>query len=104
MTIQYRRNIAVATLAGAIFCASALLLAADDPEEFSTWSAPANVGATINSTASEQGVSISKDGLSLYFVSDRPGGLGGLDVYVSHRASVNDDWEEVVNLGPRINT
>jgi WD40-like Beta Propeller Repeat len=104
MTIQYGKNIAVAMLAGAAFCTSALLLGADDPEQFSPWSTAVNAGSPPNSSATEQGVSISKDGLSLYFISDRPGGYGGLDIYVSHRLSVNDAWGEAMNLGPRINT
>src|SRR3989338_10571982 len=45
----------------------------------------------------------SKTGLSLYFGSDRPGGFGGLDIWVSQRASLDDPWGTPQNLGPRIN-
>jgi len=68
------------------------------------WSAPVNLGSAINSTASEQQPAISPDGLSLYFTSNRPGGLGGFDMYVSQRASVFDPWGPSVNLGPALNT
>ncbi len=78
---------------------------ADDPPRYSDWSAPVNLGATVNSSAREAGPWISKDELSLYFgVQDRPGGYGGFDIWVSQRASVYDTWGEPQNLGPNINT
>jgi len=43
----------------------------------------------VNSTANEGSTSISWDGLSLYFYSTRPGGLGLADIYVSTRARVH---------------
>jgi len=46
--------------------------------------------------------SISKDGKSLYFASDRPGGFGGMDIYVSKNE--NGTWQKPVNLGPSVNT
>jgi len=48
--------------------------------------------------------SISADGLSLYFVSDMPGGYGGKDIWKVTRGSEGDDWSEPENLGPDINT
>jgi len=71
---------------------------------FGAWSAPVNLGAVINTSSSDQHPAISKDGLSLYISSDRPGGFGGLDIWVSHRAKVDSPWEAPVNLGPVINT
>src|SRR2546427_6657225 len=44
---------------------------------YSDWSAPVNLGPVVNSSSNDQHPSISKDGLSLYFVSNRPGGFGG---------------------------
>ena len=73
-------------------------------QKYSDWSTPVNLGAVINSTSSDQGPSISKDGLSLYFTSNRPGGIGGFDMYVSQRASVDDQFGLPLNLGPTINT
>ena len=46
--------------------------------------------------------SISKDGKTLYFSSDRPGGFGGMDIYVSKNE--NGIWQQPVNLGPTVNT
>jgi Tol biopolymer transport system component len=72
--------------------------------EFSEWSAPVNLGLTINSPFSDGGPALSKDGLSLYFQSDRPGGFGGIDIWVCQRAGVDLPWGPPANLGPAINT
>jgi len=69
----------------------------------SEWSGATNLGE-VNSTFNEQNAFLSKDELTLYFSSDRPGGLGGLDIWVSRRASVDSPWSPPVNLGPPINT
>ncbi len=58
----------------------------------------------VNSSSEELNASISADGLSLYFISSRAGGFGGRDIWVSTRATTDDDWGEPVNLGPTINT
>jgi hypothetical protein len=71
---------------------------------YSDWSAPVNLGPTINTTFNENSAALSKDGLSLYFDSTRPGGFGSNDIWVSQRDSVDDDWGAPVNLGPTINT
>ena len=73
-------------------------------QKYSDWSSPVNLGTVINSTASDQQPAISKNGLSLYFTSNRTGGLGGFDMQVSQRASVDDPWGSPVNLGPTLNT
>jgi hypothetical protein len=73
-------------------------------QQFSAWSAPVNLGPTINSSSADFGPAISKNGLSLYFSSTRPGGLGGDDIWVSQRASLNDPWGLPVNLGATINS
>lgn len=46
----------------------------------------------------------SRDGKSFYMASNRPGGLGGIDIWVSTRASENDPWGAPVNLGAPINS
>jgi len=71
----------------------------------SEWSAPVNVGA-INSTFNEQAPSVSPDGLSLYFGSNRPraGGSTDTDLWVSHRSCGDCPWETPVNLGPVVNS
>ncbi len=72
--------------------------------QFSDWSAPVNLGPIVNSEFNDQHPAISPDGLSLYISSDRPGGFGNFDIYVSQRASLEDDWGPPQNLGPIINT
>ncbi len=68
----------------------------DDP-----WGPPQNLGPTINTTANEQAPRLSRDGHRLFFDSDRSGGAGGRDLYVSRRREQHDDfgWEPAVNLG-----
>lgn len=66
------------------------------------FSAPKNVDPLINSPWWESQPSISADGKTLYFLSNRPGGFGGWDIWRSvHLAS---GWSVPENLGPRINT
>ncbi len=67
------------------------------------WSKPQNIGAPINSPYWESQPSISPDGKTLYFVSDRKGGYGSYDIYLS-RYLGNGKWSNPVNLGPNINT
>lgn len=70
----------------------------------SEWSVPENLGAPVNSPFQDQAPALSKDGLRLYFASDRPGGVGGIDLWVSRRACEECPWEEPLNLGPVINS
>jgi Tol biopolymer transport system component len=70
---------------------------------FSEWSAPVPV-PNVNSAFIDFGPGISPDGRSLYFGSNRPGGFGGADLWVSQRANVTDPWGPPANLGPVINT
>ncbi len=65
------------------------------------WSA-AEAITEINSSADELGPELSWDGRTLYFYSDRDGGLGGYDLWKSTR--VEDAWGTPVNLGPEVNT
>lgn len=69
----------------------------------SDWSVPQNLGKGINSPAWESQPSLSSDGRTLYFVSDRPGGLGRRDIWVSHRDSLGQ-WSKPLNLGRPVNT
>jgi hypothetical protein len=71
---------------------------------YTDWTAPVWLGPVVNSGSSETGPALSPDGLSLYLDSDRPGGLGSTDIWVSQRASVDGAWGPPVNLGPTINS
>jgi len=71
------------------------------------WETPVNLGTPINSDAAEGAPTLSEDGRLLFFFSARPGGLGGADIYVSHRTGTNeagDTWGPPVNLGSDVNT
>lgn len=68
------------------------------------WSEPVWLGPVVNSTARDWEPVVSPDGLHLYFHSDRSGGVGGMDIWVSRRAHPNAPWEQPVNLGAPINT
>jgi outer membrane protein OmpA-like peptidoglycan-associated protein len=67
------------------------------------WSKPKNLGQRINSDFWDSAPSISPDGNSIYFASNRPDGYGGIDIYVSFK-NEKGYWEEAINLGPSINT
>src|SRR5207253_4660262 len=63
------------------------------------WSTPVNLGDTINTASVEQNAYLSSDGMTLFFCSDRSGGSGGLDLYVSTRTSVpGPSWTITGNL------
>ena len=76
---------------------------ADGPE-WEPWSTPINLGSLVNSPLDDNRPAISKDGLSLYITSGRLGNFGGLDIWVSHRASLDDPWGPPQNLGPTVNS
>ncbi len=67
------------------------------------WSAPKKFPSPINSRARETDASLSADGQTLFFTSDRKGGLGGLDIYMSRKLPTGD-WGIPQNLGSNINT
>jgi Tol biopolymer transport system component len=62
------------------------------------------MGPVVNSAFQDFGPAISKDGLSLYLSSDRPGGLGGFDLWVAERSTPSAAWGAPRNLGAVINT
>lgn len=68
----------------------------------SDWSEPKKLNKNINTDAWEGSCSITSDGRYLYFASEKPGGLGGRDLYISEK--VDGDWAPAKNLGPSINT
>ena len=88
----------------------ALYSMAANAQHFSDWSAPVNLGPPVDllvvdgKPIIDYQATVSKDGLTMYFVSNRPGGFGAADIWISHRASVDAPWEEPQNAGPSINT
>ncbi len=67
------------------------------------WTTPVELGPNINTENRETHASVSADGKLLYFTSDRPGGFGGLDIYVSEKME-NGMWGPARNLGEGVNT
>ncbi len=67
------------------------------------WSKPKKLGKNINTSHRETHASLSADGSLLYFTSDRPGGFGKLDIYVS-KLQKDGSWGKPKNLGSTINS
>ena len=89
-----------------------LYLIRDDNDDFNIytsrfnngiWSEPVKLNNNVNTKASETHACVSDDGLTLYFVSNREGGIGGSDIYKSRRNN-DGEWGPAENLGPTINT
>jgi hypothetical protein len=74
------------------------------PYKGADWGTPVNLGSPINTPDFEMTPWITPDDCELYFSSDRPGGYGYEDIWVSKRASKNDPWQTPVNLGPVVNS
>lgn len=66
------------------------------------WSASRPIPGAVNSPGDEISPTLSPDGSILFFASNRPGGLGGFDLYLSRRT--RDGWGKPRNLGSRINS
>ena len=67
------------------------------------WSEPENLGPNVNSEYWDSSPSLSPDNRTLYFSSNRPGGIGGKDLYSCSRTS-NGKWSKATNMGPLINS
>ena len=68
-----------------------------------TWSKPEHLNKNINSKAHESSVTLSYDGKKLYFVSDKDGGLGDRDIYIS-KLDAKNEWGISENVGMPLNT
>ena len=56
------------------------------------WEIPVNLGLTVNSSSDDFAPDVSPDGLTLHFASDRPGGYGNYDLWVTSRVTIEDNW------------
>ena len=86
------------------FVAAIVLCGGSAKADF-TFGEPVNLGPTVNNSSSYDYFPCpSADGLELFFVSDRPGGEGAEDLWVTTRTSVAEPWGDPINLGPTVNT
>jgi len=67
------------------------------------WTIPSKFGSNINTEYWETHACLSRDGQTLYFVSDRPGGMGGRDIYRCVKLP-NGQWSLATNVGAPVNT
>jgi OOP family OmpA-OmpF porin len=74
-------------------------------EKEGVWSEPRLLGPDVNTEYTEMAPFIAADGVTLYFSSNRPGGYGNNDIYMTKRLdSTWKSWSKPVNLGPSVNT
>lgn len=67
------------------------------------WGKPVPLNQNINTDGYEPSMTLADAGNSIIFSSNKPGGLGGLDLYISKKDE-KGDWGEPINLGPQVNT
>ena len=68
------------------------------------WGTPINLGPPINTSYHDWSPNISPDGLLLLFTSNRSGGSGGNDTWMTRRVTRDDPWGPPANLGPIVNS
>lgn len=73
------------------------------PVDGDSFGAPV-LAAGLNSAQNDFRPNVRRDGLEVFFDSNRSGTLGGLDLWTSTRASTSDPWETPTNLGPDVNS
>ena len=73
------------------------------PSKDDAWGPAENFWPSVNSPKDDGSSSISADGLTLYFDSDRPSGYGGYDVYMTARPTRTSPWGPAVNAGLNVN-
>ena len=87
-----------------VWTATSLGAASAAAPSYTDWSAPLNLGSTVNAASADTNPALSADGSSLFFDSDRAGGLGGRDLWVSQRATPSAAWGTPVDLGAVVNS
>jgi hypothetical protein len=103
MRTRFRRPSLRASV-GASILASLAASAALDAQLFSDWLPAAKVDQPVSTVHNDACPHIAKDDLTLYFFSNRPGGHGLGDLYVTRRDSRFDPWDEPQNLGAVVNS
>jgi Tol biopolymer transport system component len=98
-------KVGFAAIAAIAICSTALAM----PDQFSEWSQATRVEATgadpaFNGPSLDGCPFISRDDKTFYMASNRPGGLGGIDIWVSTRASADAEWGAPVNVGAPVNS
>ncbi|MCC6251916.1 MAG: OmpA family protein [Bacteroidia bacterium] len=68
------------------------------------WSKPVKMKAPINTKYHESSATINVGLDTMYFISERPGGLGGRDIYRVVKNPKSNKWEDLQNVGPTLNT
>lgn len=77
-------------------------VSARDPE--GGWAAPTEVTELTSPGFNTARPNVSRDGREIVFDSDRPGGLGGFDIWWATRASITDPWSSPINPGGNVNS
>lgn len=72
------------------------------PSANEPWGEPVNAGEPVNSAHNDFCPTLTRDGHAFFFVSNRPGGCGGGDIYMTRRRA--DGWDEPENLGCEVNS
>jgi WD40-like Beta Propeller Repeat len=79
-------------------------VSAEERATFGEWSPPVNAGPPLNTAYNDNYAVLSRNELTIYFTSDRPGGFGGDDLWSATRESADSPWGEPQNMGAAINT
>lgn len=99
----FRRKLAATAIGGMALAGSAMAA-----RTFAEWQPPVSAeqgsSSELNTAYNDGCPILSPDGLSLYMASNRPGGLGGQDIWVAHRRNTHQGWGTPVNLGAPVNS
>src|SRR5919106_173637 len=106
MKTQTKLAVVLVALLGAMTAAPALAA----PSGYGAWSPAVRVEATLGTHPDFNGPALdgcpftSRDGRTFYMASNRPGGLGGIDIWVATRGRTDEPWGAPVNVGAPVNS
>ncbi|MDH4176698.1 MAG: hypothetical protein OEV72_03890 [Thermoleophilia bacterium] len=101
------RTLVVIGLATSVAAVSVAVALAGQKDRYGPWESAAPVAGEVNSAAMEGCPIVSPNGLSLYFASNRAGGVAGNaanDIWISRRADAGSPWGRPVNIGEPVNS